>query len=72
MEITCFAKKIFSNRLSRTTVPAGSSSWTYLNKNISPWTGLKEEEKNQTHENAIDLAKSTIFNILQIFELFRI
>lgn len=41
MQLTCLAKKIFSKRLSRTTDPAGSSSCTYLNKNINPWTGLK-------------------------------
>lgn len=49
---TCFAKKIFSKRLSRTTEPAGSSSWTYLNKKISPWTGLKIMKKTISIEHS--------------------
>lgn len=38
---TCFAKKIFSMRLSWTIVPSGSDSGCHLNKNIRPYTGLK-------------------------------
>lgn len=42
---TCFAKKIFSMRLSWTIVPSGSDSGCHLNKNIRPYTGLKSKIK---------------------------
>lgn len=40
IKITCFAKNILSNLLSKTILPEGSSSCTHLNKNIKPCIGL--------------------------------